>query len=125
MSFGKTLPFVVAATLLLASGAVAAQGTSKSGKPLTAQQEKMKSCSIDAKSQGLKGTERKSFMSTCLKGGAAVPATKVASAPSAARAAQQERMKSCNADARSQGLKGTERKSFMSTCLRGEGAAAR
>lgn len=32
---------------------------------------------------------------------------------------QHERMKRCNAEAREQALKGEERKSFMSTCLRG------
>jgi nitrous oxide reductase accessory protein NosL len=31
------------------------------------QQEKMKYCSKDAKEKGMKGDERKSFMSTCLK----------------------------------------------------------
>ncbi|MBO9686530.1 PsiF family protein [Roseateles chitosanitabidus] len=36
--------------------------------------------------------------------------------------AQQQRMKSCNADAK--GKKGDERKAFMSSCLKGESAAA-
>ena len=52
------------------------------------------------------GDERKSFMSTCLKGENAAPAT------------QQEKMKSCNADASKKSLKGDERKAFMSSCLR-------
>ena len=33
-------------------------------------------------------------------------------------------MKSCNADASKKSLKGDERKTFMSTCLKGDGAAA-
>ncbi|MEW9573279.1 PsiF family protein [Rhodanobacter sp. Si-c] len=33
------------------------------------QQEKMKSCSAEAKTKALKGTDRKTFMSGCLKGG--------------------------------------------------------
>lgn len=37
---------------------------------------------------------------------------------------QQQRMKSCNAEARSKALKGEERKSFMSSCLKGHPAAA-
>ena len=34
----------------------------------TAQQNKMKTCNAEAKTQGLKGDERKAFMSSCLKG---------------------------------------------------------
>jgi hypothetical protein len=33
------------------------------------QREKMKSCNKEATGKGLKGADRKSFMSTCLKGG--------------------------------------------------------
>lgn len=42
-----------------------APGMSKSGKPLTAQQQKMKDCNVEAK--GMKGAERRKFMSGCLK----------------------------------------------------------
>ncbi|MDJ0388087.1 PsiF family protein [Roseomonas sp. E05] len=38
--------------------------------------------------------------------------------PSPARLAQQERMRSCNATARSQNLHGAPRKEFMRGCLR-------
>ena len=38
--------------------------------------------------------------------------------------AQQQRMKSCNAEASGKKLKGDERKAFMSSCLKGESAAA-
>jgi len=34
---------------------------------------------------------------------------------------QQEKMKTCNADANTKGLKGDERKTFMKTCLSGSG----
>jgi hypothetical protein len=34
---------------------------------------------------------------------------------------QQQRMKSCNADAKDKQLKGEERQHFMSSCLKGEG----
>ncbi|HFX3280765.1 TPA: PsiF family protein, partial [Pseudomonas aeruginosa] len=33
-------------------------------------------------------------------------------------ATQQEKMKTCNADASAKALKGDERKAFMSTCLK-------
>lgn len=38
--------------------------------------------------------------------------------PSPAQKAQQEKMRTCNADARKQELKGDERKKFMSNCLK-------
>nr|WP_274517559.1 PsiF family protein [Pseudomonas aeruginosa] len=42
-----------------------------------------------------------------------------AGAPAGGKAtAQQEKMKSCNADASAKSLKGDERKAFMSTCLK-------
>jgi hypothetical protein len=67
------------------------------------QQERMKDCNQQA--EGKKGDERKSFMSTCLKGG------------SDKMSAQQNKMKDCNKQA--EGKKGDERKKFMSTCLKG------
>jgi len=44
--------------------------------------------------------------------------------PSAAQAAQQQKMKDCNAQATAKSLKGDERKTFMSSCLSGSPAAA-
>ncbi|MFZ5957713.1 PsiF family protein [Pseudomonas sp. QL9] len=41
----------------------------------------------------------------------------------AANTAQQEKMKTCNADATAKSLKGDERKAFMSTCLKAGGGA--
>jgi hypothetical protein len=105
-------------------------------KELTAQQQKMSDCSKSAKAQNLHGQPRKDFMKQCLSKDGGVPAsapteaapaaTAPASAPAAApaaapatdkKAAQQEKMKSCNADAKSKGLKGKDRKDFMKTCL--------
>jgi hypothetical protein len=43
---------------------------------------------------------------------------------SAIAGAQQNKMKSCNADAKQQALKGAERKAFMKTCLKKEGVPA-
>lgn len=96
-------------------------------KPHTAQQQRMVDCNKQA--TGKKGAERKTFMSTCLKGGStAAAATPAAAAPAAAapsaKQAQQDKMKTCNADAKTKALKGAERKTFMSTCLKGNSAAA-
>ena len=103
--------------------------------PAFAAGEKMKGCSKEA--TGMKGDERKAFMKKCLskeytlkadtaaattdkKAGKieAKPAASAA-APAAAPVTQQDKMKKCNADAKTKELKGDERKKFMSTCLKG------
>ena len=123
MKFAVTsLAFVLAAAV---GSAFAADATP--AKPMTAQQSKMSTCSKDAHAKGLKGPEYKSFMSTCLKGGeeAAPAAAKPAAAAPAATAkeTQQEKMKTCNAEAKTKALKGAARKTFMSTCLSDHAAA--
>ena len=51
-----------------ASSAVAADSTKKPPTPAQqAQQEKKKACNAEAKTKALKGKERKTFMSGCLK----------------------------------------------------------
>lgn len=100
---------IVLAALVLALS-LASTGRA-ADQALTPQQEKMKSCNEQAASKGLKGAERKQFMSGCLK-----------SAPAGGNAAltpQQQKMKSCNTEATSKGLKGEARKTFMSSCLKG------
>jgi len=92
-------------------------------KTLTPQQQKMKDC--NAQATGKSGDERKAFMSTCLKGGtAAAPAAPAMAAAPAKPMTQQEKMKVCNADAGTKHLTGDARKTFMSTCLKGNGSAA-
>jgi hypothetical protein len=83
----------------------------------TAQQQKMTTCNADATAKGLKGTDRQTFMKTCLshEGAAA------ASAPTGN--SQQEKMKTCNADATTKGLKGDARQTFMKHCLSASGSA--
>ncbi len=44
--------------------------------------------------------------------------------PSPAQQAQQDRMRACNADARSRNLSGEARQGFMRECLRGQAPAA-
>ena len=75
----------------------------------TAQQDKMKSCNAQASKKGMKGEERKAFMSDCLSADGKKDDQKMT--------AQQEKMKSCNAQASKKALKGDERKAFMSKCL--------
>lgn len=99
-----------------------AAATGKSGKPLTAQQLRMKSCNAEAKAQSLKGDERRGFMSTCLKGGSAELAARAdkAAAPSPA----QLKRKACSAEAKEKGLKGEERKSFVRECVSEDAVAS-
>jgi hypothetical protein len=100
MSFRSSL--AVTAVLMFSTAAFAATPASK---PLTPQQQRMSDCS--KQTAGKKGEERKAAMSACLKG-TATPAVTT----------QQERMKSCNADAKAKALSGDARKAFMSQCLK-------
>jgi len=101
----QLLPLVAALGLTLSMGLVHA-----ADKEPTPQQAKMSACSKEAK--GKKGDEYKAAVKACLS----------ADAPAAAADAkptQQEKMKTCNADAKTKALKGDERKKFMSECLKG------
>jgi psiF repeat len=102
----------VGATLSIGAGQAILADTPSESPQLNSQQQKMKECAADAKAKGVKGDERKSFMSSCLsaKGMSQEQINK-----------QQEKMKTCNADAKSKGLQGDERKSFMKSCLSGSG----
>ena len=93
--------FVVLAVVSLTCSMSMAAGD----KPKTAQQQLMGTCNTEA--TGKKGDERKAFMKQCL---------------STAKATQQDKMKTCNADAKTQALKGDARKAFMKTCLSGAAA---
>lgn len=95
------------------------------------QQEKMKGCNVEAKKMDIKGDERKAFMKKCLSKDYQLKADKATTAPAKATPAtpatpaaqsnmptQQDKMKACNADAKSRDLKGDERKMFISSCLK-------
>jgi len=73
------------------------------------QQDKMKTCNLQAKAKNLAGDQRKGFMKSCLS------ATDTSTASTITP--QQQKMKSCNADAKTKGLAGDDRKTFMKTCL--------
>ena len=98
---------IVLAAFVLSTGvAFAADQEKKAPSPAQlAQQEKMKTCNADAGKKGLKGDERKKFMSECLSS-------------KATSATQQDKMKTCNAEAGKKEPKGDERKKFMSECLK-------
>ncbi|WP_079417094.1 PsiF family protein [Thiomonas intermedia] len=118
------------ATLGLALGMLALPVLSQA--QTTPQQSRMAQCNKEA--TGKTGDARKTFMKECL---AAKPAATEAAKPAAKEAAkpekkaehkamaegkkltpQQEKMSFCSKDAKTKGLKGEERKKFMSDCLR-------
>ena len=102
-----------AAAALITLPAFAIEGEVKHGS----QQSKFATCAHESK--GLRGEEHQKFMSDCLKGHDTE--RKAAPAPRAAdeTTSQQNRMKTCNDDARSRDLHGDERREFMSSCLKG------
>jgi len=115
MKFAATTLAFALAALMGATSTFAAE--TAPAKSLTPQQQKMKDCNAQATEQKLAGDARKSFMSTCLKGGS----TTAAAPPK--QVTQREKMKVCNAQAGEKHLAGDERKNFMSTCLKGSTAA--
>ena len=101
----------IGAMLAVMAGQGAVAQTAASTTHTNSQQEKMRTCNADASAKGLKGTDRETYMKTCLsKEGAAHKGN-----------SQQEKMKSCNADANTKALKGTERQTFMKSCLSSSG----
>jgi hypothetical protein len=78
------------------------------------QQELMKTCNAEAKTQAPTGEAHKQFMSDCLSG-------KTTATSSAKGNSQQEKMKACNAAAKTQAPSGEAHKQFMSDCLKGSG----
>lgn len=123
------LTLVLSTLAFAAAPALAADSATK--KPMSAQQSRMAACSHQSK--GMKGDAHKQFMSNCLKGKSAAATTPAAASPAAAAPAmaaapvaasggkmsRQDKMKTCSADAKTRGLKGNDRKTFMSACLKG------
>jgi len=83
------------------------------------QQSKFTVCAHESK--GLRGDEHQKFMSDCLKGHETESAARKENSQRASDdgGSQQNRMKACNQEARAKDLHGDERRSFMSTCLKG------
>ncbi len=122
MQFKKTTSLTLAFALAIGSGAAFAQTMSKTGKPLTAQQSRMVDCNKEA--TGKIGAARKTFMSACLKGHPAAVAPMAVAPVAGAKMTQQEKMKTCNADAKVKALKGADRKTYMKSCLKSDTATA-
>ena len=108
------------AALAIVAGQAVAQASHENS-----QHEKMTSCNADATAKGLKGADRKTFMKSCLSEKSTAATSGAATAPAATTSnSQQQRMKTCSADATTKGLKGAGRKAFMKDCLSGSGGTA-
>ncbi len=83
------------------------------GAQATPQQDKMKSCNAEAKTNGKTGDDRKAFMKECLSGGAA--AAPAAAAPSTA---------ACDKSAADKKLHGAAAKSHIKKCMADAAASA-
>ncbi len=115
----RSMTFALALSLaaFAAAPAFAASSAATTTKSMSSSQKKMAACSTQSK--GMKGEAHKQFMSDCLKGKTTSASTATAPALPNSKMSQQDKMKACNADANGKKLKGSERKSFMSTCLKG------
>jgi len=112
MSMTLLRTLVLSAAFAFAGAVLASPQSSMSGptaKTPTAQQQRMSDCNKQA--TGKKSDDRRTFMSSCLKG-----QTSAMAAPT--KMTQQQKMTSCNADAKSKALTGNDRKTFMSSCLK-------
>ncbi len=130
MKLATSMVFAIATSI--GSAAAFAANAAPPGT-LTPQQQKMSDCSKDAHAKSLKGDDYKSFMSTCMKStnSAAKPSataekatdesgTQAAAMPAADPVVQQKK-KACATDAKSKGLKGTDRRAYMGTCMKNAG----
>jgi psiF repeat len=108
----KEIPMMKTAGIAVVSLCVLGLWAAPFALAAPAKQSKMAACNAQANDKGLgegKGDPRKAFMKECLS---AKPAKAVKAGGN-----QQNKMKSCNKEAGAKGLKGDDRKTFMSTCL--------
>lgn len=126
MKFATSLMLTLAATLSTASAFAADKAAANT---LTPQQQKMSDCAKSAHAKSLQGDDYKNYMSTCMKAApvsaapAATTADTSADAQSTAANPQQQKMKACATDAKAKGLKGPDRRTYMSTCLKKDSTA--
>jgi len=119
----KAILMLVAGLMTFSMSLAMADDAKQPSAKQQAQRQRMTDCSKDAKAKGLKGDDRKTYMKSCLKGEADTAGASAMSDAKSAKTTQQEKMKSCNADAKTKGLKGADRKTFMKTCLSGSASA--
>jgi len=132
----KTLIIPLSIALVVGVFAFTSSAFAQESKPKTLQQQKFADCAHQSK--GMKGNVHRKFMSDCLSGKthemkadavaegstakeAESKANETKNKTTSAMTAQREKIKACNAEAKSKNLTGEERKTFMSECLKGDG----
>lgn len=105
------LACLTACAVIAAGAFLPARAADSPDKPTY--QERFATCAHESK--GLRGEEHQRFMGDCLKDGTAAARTHEARNGGS----QQNRMRTCNAEAHEKDLHGEERRAFMSACLRG------
>lgn len=103
--------FAIPLALALTATSAHAAGDGKSP-----QNNKMKSCSADFKATGQPSSERRAFMSTCMKGSGTKAA--MSEEAKAKKVALKEKRKTCSADAKAAGKKGAERTAMVKNCMK-------
>ena len=109
------LLYLSAAAVAMTAFALPARAADAAARAPT-QQEKFAACAHQSK--GIKGEERRKFMSDCLKGRATSGAALEARNDAPADAAGAERIRACKATAGDRNLHGEERRAFMVSCLK-------
>jgi len=108
----KRLSLIAFLFAVAALGTVPAAAQETPSHPGTPQREKFAACAHEA--TGLKGEERRKFMSDCLK----KHPTQAANAEVVGES-DDGRLAPCNAEADRRKLHGDEREAFLGSCLRG------
>jgi len=106
----KTRTLCLTACAIVLSLSVAPLRAAEGESHTTPQREKFAACAHEA--QGLKGDERREFMSECLR-------KHPEGAKQAVATESGGRLAPCNAEADRLKLHGDERRAFLGTCLRG------
>ncbi len=112
----KTRLLCLSALAIAASAALLPARAADAEARTPTQQEKFAACAHQTK--GLKGEERRQFMSDCLKG-RATSAPLEARNDTATDDSGQDRIRDCKAAAADRNLHGEERRAFMVSCLKG------
>jgi hypothetical protein len=113
----NTRYLLLAACAAIACLAVLPLSAEEPATKAQSQRDKFAACGHESK--GLKGDERREFMSECLKGHGPDTAIREARDTMAGDAAEESRRRPCTEEADRRKLHGDERRTFMGSCLKG------
>jgi hypothetical protein len=103
--------WAAAMSLLLATSLISITGArTAQAAPAQSAQDKAKACNDRADQKGLKGSDRQTFMQSCLN--------KAADTGSSPNVSQQDKAKTCNNLADRKNLTGSDRRSYVKDCMK-------